>query len=105
MTRMERAILFIAAPWSGPACLSWQWLATALLQSSDLKDVILYVANTEEANALRFLRTMGDPQAGIGETYWIFRGTIIGKFGARNRPPPQPDKHIEQLTRQLLELA
>lgn len=98
---MRAAVLFVLAEWSGASQLSFRALNEVLAEMPDVtKAISLYIIDTGSAAAREFMKEAGDVPAGSGETYWIRKGTIVGRLASCTEAAKDT---IRQLTRTLSE--
>lgn len=79
-TELKVAIVFVLANWSGASQVAFRALNNALSRHSDLQDLKLYVADTDDERTEEFIIRNGDIPSGNGETYWIKGGAVIAKM-------------------------
>jgi hypothetical protein len=77
---IKNGIVFIVAVWSGASQIAFRTLNKALAKLESESCPRVYVANTDNESAQRFLREQKVNPAGKGETFWIKEGKVVSHY-------------------------
>lgn len=83
--RLDRFVVFVHAPWSGPSVQALKALGTALAQAGSEAPRLL-VLELDAIAPEYSLAWFGELVQGWGETYWIRQGVIIHRLARYSRP-------------------
>lgn len=76
MSSINKAVLFVFAPWSGPSVASWRTLCREL-ESNPKSDFPVLVIDAEGYDGDCFMKTFGKVSHGKGEAFWILKGNVV----------------------------
>lgn len=100
LSDMRRGIIFVLAPWSGPAVMGLQRFTKAIqsLDTHSLDLVVLDIDCLTEDSATQLFGAPSFTTGGWGETIWIRDGGVTARVLAHTAA----ESMIEQHTRELL---